>query len=215
MTLTQPRTLRKRERTRGELVAAAERLVAARGLDAVSIDDITAEADVAKGTFYTHFDDKDALATAIGKRIRDELEQQIAARNEAVGDAAERLANGLSSVLAFAIANPVRARALLRLHPSAVDPDATINAGIRSDVATGLKAKRFWAASLNAAVVATIGIAMSAMMRLSDTAHRLPDSYAFAAEVITTALVALGLKPAEAARLATNAISARKKELTT
>lgn len=215
MTLTPPRTLRKRERTQAELVAAAERLVAARGLDAVSIDDITAEADVAKGTFYTHFDDKDALATAIGKRIRDELEQKIAARNEAVGDAAERLANGLSAVLAFAIANPVRARALLRLHPSAVDPDATINAGIRSDVATGLKAKRFWAASLNAAVVATIGIAMSAMMRLSDTAHRLPDSYAFAAEVITTALVALGLKPAEAARLATNAISARKKELTT
>lgn len=215
MTLTPPRTLRKRERTRGELVAAAERLVAARGLDAVSIDDITAEADVAKGTFYTHFDDKDALATAIGKRIRDELEQQISARNKAVGDAAERLANGLSTVLAFAIANPIRARALLRLHPSAVDPDATINAGIRSDVATGLKAKRFWAASLNAAVVATIGIAMSAMMRLSDTAHRLPDSYAFAAEVITTALVALGLKPAEAARLATNAISARKKELST
>lgn len=212
MTLAPPRTLRKRERTQAELVAAAERLVAARGLDALSIDEITQAAEVAKGTFYTHFEDKEDLAAAIGKRIRDELEQQISARNKAVGDAAERLANGLSTVLAFAIANPVRARALLRLHPSTVDPDATINAGVRSDVATGLKAKRFGAASLNAAVVATIGIAMSAMMRLSDTARRLPDSYAFAAEVITTALVALGLKPAEAARLAANAISASKKE---
>jgi hypothetical protein len=48
MVLAPPRTLRKRERTRGELVAAAERLVAARGLDALSIDEITEEADVAK-----------------------------------------------------------------------------------------------------------------------------------------------------------------------
>ena len=51
------RVSRKREKTRGELVAAAERLVAARGLDALSIDEITAAADVAKGTFYTHFAD--------------------------------------------------------------------------------------------------------------------------------------------------------------
>ena len=55
------RGTRKRERTRGELVAAAERLVALRGLDALSIDEITEEADVAKGTFYTHFQDKDDL----------------------------------------------------------------------------------------------------------------------------------------------------------
>lgn len=208
-----PRTLRKRERTRGELVAAAERLVAVHGLDAISIDDITEEADVAKGTFYTHFEDKDDLAAAIGARIRDELEERITALNDGVVDTAVRMANGLSSVLAFAIANPVRARALLRLSPSAVDPDAPINTGIRNDVAAGMKARRFWTASLNAGVVGTIGIAMSAMMRVTDTARRLPDPHAFAAEVITTALVALGLKPVEAARLATAAMSARKKEL--
>lgn len=209
---TLPRTQRKRERTRGELVAAAERLVAARGLDAISIDEITEEADVAKGTFYTHFEDKDDLALAIGRSIRLELEAKITATNEGVTDAAVRMANGLSSLCAFAIAQPVRARALMRLIPGAVDPDTPINAGIRGDVAMGLKAKRFAVASVNAATVATLGIAMSAGMRLSDEKRRVPEPYAFAAEVIATALAALGVKQAEATRVAAAAMTARKKE---
>ena len=206
------RSGRKRERTCGELVAAAERLVAVHGLDAISIDDITEAAHVAKGTFYTHFEDKDDLAAVIGTRIRFELEDRVTRVNEGVTDTAQRMANGLSTALAFAIANPVRARALLRLRPSAVDPDASINAGIRSDIALGLKANRFWAASLTAAVVATIGTAMSAMLRVTGSRHGLTDPHAFAADVIATALVALGLKPNEATRLAAAAMTARKKE---
>ena len=209
---TLPRVARKRERTRGELVAAAERLVAARGLDALSIDEITEEADVAKGTFYTHFEDKEDLAAEIARNIRLELEDKITATNEGVTDAAIRMANGLSSLCAFAITQPVRARALLRLIPGGVDPDTPINAGIRGDVAMGAKSKRFTVASVSAATVATIGIAMSAGMRLSDE-RRVPEPFTFAAEVIATALAALGLKPAEAIRLARTAIDTRKKEL--
>lgn len=208
-----PRTLRKRERTRGGLVAAAERLVAARGLDAVSIDDITAEADVAKGTFYTHFEDKNDLAAAISRHIRLELEEKITSLNEALTDAAIRMANGLTSLCTFAIAQPVRARALLRLIPSGVDPDTPINAGIRGDVALGIKTKRFAVTSINAATVATIGIAMSAGMRLSDTTRPVPNPFAFAAEIVATALISLGLKQVEAQRLAKAAMDTRKKEL--
>jgi AcrR family transcriptional regulator len=210
---TLPRGARKRERTRGELVAAAERLVAARGLDALSIDEITEEADVAKGTFYTHFADKDDLAAAIGKSIRLELEDKITATNEGVTDAALRMANGLSSLCAFAIAQPVRARALLRLIPGIVDPETPINAGIRGDVALGVKTKRFTVSSVNAATVATLGIAMSAGMRLSDQKRPVADPHAFAAEIIATALAALGVKPVEAMRLAKTATESRRKEL--
>jgi AcrR family transcriptional regulator len=213
MMLTQPRALRKRERTRGEIVAAAERLVAARGLDALSIDEITEEADVAKGTFYTHFTDKDDLAAAIGRHIRIELENKITATNDRITDAAVRMANGLTSLCTFAIAQPVRARALLRLIPGGVDPDTAINAGIRGDVALGIKTKRFAVTSINAATVATIGIAMSAGMRLSDSARPVPEPFAFAAEIVATALISLGLKQAEAQRLAKAAMDTRKKEL--
>jgi AcrR family transcriptional regulator len=211
-TETLPRAVRKRERTRSELVAAAERLVAERGIDALSIDDITEAADVAKGTFYTHFADKDELAAAIARLIRLELEEKITATNEGITDAATRMANGLSSLFAFAIAQPIRARALLRLIPGGVDPETPINAGIRGDVALGVRSKRFAVASVSAAVVALIGIAMSTAMHLTDTKRRVAEPYTFAADALTTALTALGVKHAEAARLATAAITARRKE---
>lgn len=209
---TPARTLRKRERTRGELVAAAERLVAVHGLDAISIDDITHEADVAKGTFYTHFEDKDDLAAAIGARIRNELEAAIDATNATVTDPALRMANGLSTVLAYAMAHPVSARALLKLRPGTIDPDAAINTGIRNDVMAGVKIRRFWVASASASVVTIMGAAISAMMRLSDAAHRMSDASGFAADVIATCLVALGVKPADATRMAASAMSERKKD---
>jgi AcrR family transcriptional regulator len=212
-TVSSPRTGRKRERTRGELVAAAEELVAARGIDAISIDDITEAADVAKGTFYTHFADKTDLAAAIAERLRLDLEDKITRTNEGVTDAAERMANGLSSVMAFAAANPVRARAMLRLQPGVVDPDAPMNAGIRGDVALGLKTKRFAVPSLHAGVVAAIGVAMAGIARLADPGdHRPKNPHEFIAEIVTIVLVALGLKQSEAARTAQAAVQARKKE---
>jgi AcrR family transcriptional regulator len=207
------RISRKRERTRSELVAAAERLVAARGIDGISIDDITEAADVAKGTFYTHFADKDDLASAIARHIRLELEDKITAINGGIDDAAVRMANGLTSMLAFAIANPVRARALMRLFPGVVDPDTQLNAGIRGDVVLGAKSKRFAVASVNVAVVAMIGMVLSAAMRLSDTEHPVEAPFGFAADLVATALVALGVKQAEASRLAKSAMDARSKEL--
>jgi AcrR family transcriptional regulator len=47
------------------LLAAAEQLFLARGIEDVSIDDITREAGVAKGSFYRYFPSKDALVRAL------------------------------------------------------------------------------------------------------------------------------------------------------
>lgn len=209
---TPQRTYRRRERTRNELVSAAERLVAARGMDALSIEEITAAADVAKGTFYTHFTDKEDLAAAIGLQIRLELEGKISSLNRSVKDAPQRMANGLSTVLLYAIEQPIRARALMRLIPGSVNPDTPINAGIRADIQLGLKTKVFWAASVNAAVVITLGAAMSAAMRLSDRVHAVSNPFDFAADVVATVLVALGVEPNDAVRTARDAMAARREK---
>ena len=47
------------EQTRQKIMNAAEKLITARGFDNVTVDEIAAEAGVAKGSFYTHFKRKE------------------------------------------------------------------------------------------------------------------------------------------------------------
>src|SRR5690242_21947608 len=56
---------RRRERTRQDLLAAASRVLAEKGLHRTKIADIAAAADVGVGTFYLHFPDKEALFDAV------------------------------------------------------------------------------------------------------------------------------------------------------
>jgi AcrR family transcriptional regulator len=55
------------------LSEAGLRLFVERGLDGVTIDDITQSAGVAKGTFYRYFEDKTALVDALLEPVRREL----------------------------------------------------------------------------------------------------------------------------------------------
>jgi len=56
---------RRRERTRQDLLAAAERVLAEKGLHDTKIADIAAAADIGVGTFYLHFPTKEALFDAV------------------------------------------------------------------------------------------------------------------------------------------------------
>ncbi len=62
---TLPRVARRRAATRARIVAAAARRFADAGPDAVRLDEIAAEADIARGTLYSHFRTKNDLLCAI------------------------------------------------------------------------------------------------------------------------------------------------------
>ncbi len=64
---SRPRTKPAEER-RDELMNAAQRLFLEQGADHTTIEQITAGADVAKGTFYLHFSSKEDLLAALGER---------------------------------------------------------------------------------------------------------------------------------------------------
>ena len=66
----------RKEKVRG-LEEAALRLFLERGLDGVTIDDITKACGVAKGTFYRYFDDKDALVESLLAPVREELVEAL------------------------------------------------------------------------------------------------------------------------------------------
>lgn len=67
------------KKTRSRLIDAANEIIAANGFEALRVEDVVTRAGVAKGTFFTHFKDKDALMDlCIGSRIDailDEIEK--------------------------------------------------------------------------------------------------------------------------------------------
>src|SRR3990167_4665994 len=85
---------RRRVRPRAALLQAGQSLFATQSVDAVSIDDIVAAADVAKGSFYNHFSDKEALAREIAVTVRAEAEAQVDLANAGVTEPASRMADG-------------------------------------------------------------------------------------------------------------------------
>ncbi|SFI42655.1 TetR/AcrR family transcriptional regulator [Jannaschia pohangensis] len=66
--------------TRARLVAVAQDIVARNGFEALRVEDVVQVAGVAKGTFFAHFRDKDALMDRlIGARLDAEIDAMVAA----------------------------------------------------------------------------------------------------------------------------------------
>lgn len=62
--------------TRQNLIAAAQDIISAKGYQELRVEDVVQKAGVAKGTFFAHFPDKDALMDlVIGARIEEELDR--------------------------------------------------------------------------------------------------------------------------------------------
>jgi len=58
------RSERRRSRRRQRLIDAAREIIARKGLAGLTVQDVTEEADMAVGSFYTYFPNKDALIEA-------------------------------------------------------------------------------------------------------------------------------------------------------
>jgi AcrR family transcriptional regulator len=69
MTPLKPPRTKPPEVRREELMDAAERLFLKKGVAATSVDEIVAAAEVAKGTFYLHFESKELLLLALQQRF--------------------------------------------------------------------------------------------------------------------------------------------------
>ena len=97
---------RRMVRNRKALLGAAETLIAAKGFEGVTIDEIAEAADLAKGTFYNYFDDKNEIAAELALMIRQEIETAVALAQTGIDDPARRLTLGMTVFLHTAVTRP-------------------------------------------------------------------------------------------------------------
>jgi len=74
------RTERRVARTKAAIEDAFVQLVLEHGYDRVAVEDITARADLARATFYTHYPNKEAVLFAIFNRLTEDLVQRLASQ---------------------------------------------------------------------------------------------------------------------------------------
>jgi len=201
-------SLGRRERrklaTREALLDATQALLASRSMDALSVDEIVQRADVARGTFYNYFTDKDALERELAAHVRTSVENEIARTNEGISDPAERIARAFCCVLRFFLREREQAAAMARLFPRATDPAAPINSGVRGDVTGGFERGRIVAPFEDVAVASIVGVFMAGVNRALD----LPSSKAGALAIGmgTILLHGLGLSRGHADRIMAQAV---------
>ncbi|NUR83227.1 MAG: TetR/AcrR family transcriptional regulator [Nonomuraea sp.] len=95
-------------RNREKVLAAAARLFAEKGVEAVSMDAVAAEAGVGKGTLFRRFGDKSGLAVALLDARERDLQQRVLSGEPPLGPgapAAERLAAFVTAYLDYLYAH--------------------------------------------------------------------------------------------------------------
>ncbi|MDI1363949.1 MAG: helix-turn-helix domain containing protein [bacterium] len=167
-----PEAPRRGGRTRNALIRAGHKLLAERSIDAVAVDDIVQAAGVAKGSFYTHFEDKQELASAIRADIRREIEAAIAKVNEGVADPAQRVARALAVYIDYILISQQRANVLLRINVGLASTANPLNAGVLHDIADGLRTGRFVTPSVQAGALYVIGVCEIALMHAVEEPSR-------------------------------------------
>jgi len=206
MTLTgSPKTMPARAiRTRDALLEAGRRLFASQAVEGVTIDEIVQAANVSKGSFYTHFKDRDALVQAVSRNVRAAVETAVTAANAEIDDPAQRIVRAVFVFLRFAVDDPERAGVLSRLNARGADPEASMNRGLVDDVAAGLSSGRIRVATVEAGVLYVLGVAQIALLRTVED-PRLAVAVTLAQQMGALLLRGFGLTAEEADTLAAQA----------
>lgn len=195
---------RRRARTRAALVQAGVTLFSARSVEGVAIDDIVAAADVAKGSFYNHFPDKEALVRVVTGDIRAGIERGVARANQGIEDPARRVARAVCVYLRYALDEPERARVLVRMQGGHTSLNAPLNQGLVEDVSAGLASGRFAIPTTEAGVLHILGVGQIALARLVQEPSP-PLAVSLAQQMCAMLLLGFGTPAAEAGLIAAQA----------
>ena len=137
------RGARRRRETRARLLDAALKLMADRGMDGVAINEITEAADVGFGSFYNHFESKEAIHRALTDLVFEEFANALDRARTGVTDRADIRASSVRHTLYRARRDRTWALFLLRESLSSRMLTRGLGSHLLRDIEKGIGAGRF------------------------------------------------------------------------
>jgi len=208
-----PRLARRRAETRVRLLNAAFELVGEKGMDGVTINEITDAADVGFGSFYNHFDSKEGIFAALVDWLFEKFADTLDQVASGLADPAEVIAVCVRHTLLRACREPVCGQLLIRegLSPRALSTG--LGQRLLRDAERGMAEKRFVIADELMCVISVIGTVLAgiaAELDLSMSSRRAVSSRKtltsraekFAEGTAAIVLQAFGLARLEAEKIA-------------
>ena len=133
----------KRARTRARLTEAALRLMSEQGINATSVSEIAAEAELANGTFYLYFRDKAEIVAAVCQAVTRAMHDDMSSNRLSLDDGAARVAFGTQQFIEIAAAEPVWGRLRVSAFTEFEAFKEDVAHYMRLDVALGIEQGRF------------------------------------------------------------------------
>jgi AcrR family transcriptional regulator len=184
----------KSARTKAQLIAAAKALFSRGAWESATIDEVVNEAGVARGTFYSHFDDLSELAAAVADELVQSFDELIQPQRLTISDPIFRIAFGCDSFIGKALKDRSWASlvaSMARSHP-AVGQGA--RARLSEDLREALAQSPQASLSLELGLEVALGIVLQVAAAIGD--GRLEDRDR--AKAVRSILAALGVSKRDA-----------------
>jgi AcrR family transcriptional regulator len=189
---------RKKFEARARLLAAARQLLAESGEANLRIGDVTEMADIGFGTFYSHFESKEALVEAVLLEVMAGAAAAIGSRALEFSDPAETASFAYRRFIRFAADEPELAAVLTKLDDSDAMFEQSLLPYARKTLERGIESGRFDIVDLELALLSVSAAAFAGIKGV--LAGRISaDSAAEGAEMM---LRAFGLSHADAREIA-------------
>ena len=213
----EPRGARRKRETRARLLDAALTLMAEKGMEGVAINEITEAADVGFGSFYNHFESKEAIYATLVDNVFEEFADMLDRLTGGLSDPAEVIAVSVRHTLMRARRDPVWGHFLIREGFSANILSRGLGQRLLRDIGNGIASKRFMVTdpfigflSVGGTVLAAIAAELNFVAPGAPAAQLLDElgfsGEHFAERTAATILQTLGLKRAEAEKIAMRAL---------
>jgi AcrR family transcriptional regulator len=194
---------RRRAETRQRLIGAARELITEKGVAGLRISELAERADVGLGSFYNHFETKEALVEQVVTESLQTLSEAIL-RGAADGDPAELVNLACHRIIRLAYDDPEFARLLVHLNHGDSLFATAIRPYAKRAVDAGIESGRFPVLDEEVALTLIIGAAFAVMRAIVESVHPADAEIAFADSVLRL----LGVPADEARAISTTRPSA-------